>query len=142
MKLYLGKWFIGLYIYLINKICCYEEPLDNKTLHKTFGFLLISVLFKNALDSHIARIMKQMSSVMRKPTYAKTKVQISLRVISASVFTTGIVLFFYFQNPKFSASSHLLWLYRSVCVGPVRKPHCLFSHNTAQMMLAAVVCLA
>ena len=25
-------------------------------------------------------------------------------------------------NPKFQASSHLLWLYRPVCVGPGRKP--------------------
>ena len=27
-----------------------------------------------------------------------------------------------FLNPKFQASSHLLWLYRAVCVGPGRKP--------------------
>ena len=28
----------------------------------------------------------------------------------------------YYLNPKFQASSHLLWLYRPVCVGPSRKP--------------------
>ena len=28
----------------------------------------------------------------------------------------------YFLNPKFQAFSHLLWLYRPVCVGPGRKP--------------------
>ena len=28
----------------------------------------------------------------------------------------------YYLNPKFQASSHLLWLYRLVCVGPGRKP--------------------
>ena len=28
----------------------------------------------------------------------------------------------YFLNPKFQASSHLLWLYSLVCVGPGRKP--------------------
>ena len=27
----------------------------------------------------------------------------------------------------------VLRLYRPVCVGPVRKPHCWFSHETAQM---------
>ena len=31
--------------------------------------------------------------------------------------------------PKFPASSHLLCLYSSVCVRPVQKPHCWFSHD-------------
>ena len=39
------------------------------------------------------------------------------------VFTTHIVQLLYFLKPKFPASSLLLWLYRMVCVGPVRKPH-------------------
>ena len=39
----------------------------------------------------------------------------------------------YFLNTKFHASSSFLCLYRSVCVGPVRKPHCWFSHEAAQM---------
>ena len=51
--------------------------------------------------------------------YAKTKAQISYTVH-----------FFYFLNPKFPASSHLLCLYSLVCVRPVRKPNCLFSHDT------------
>ena len=58
--------------------------------------------------------------------YAKTKTQISLAVtaklISALVFTTRIVQSLFFLNPKFQASSHLLWLYSPVCVGPGRKP--------------------
>ena len=38
----------------------------------------------------------------------------------AIVFATQIVQFLYFFNPKFpAASSHLLCLYGSVCVGPV-----------------------
>ena len=32
-----------------------------------------------------------------------------------------IVQSLYLINPKFQASSHLLWLYRLVCVGPGRK---------------------
>ena len=52
--------------------------------------------------------------------YAKTKTQISLAV--AFVFATRIVQFLYFLNLKFQASSHLLWLYSPVCVGPGRKP--------------------
>ena len=35
----------------------------------------------------------------------------------------------FYLNPKF------LCLYRSVCVGPVRKPHCWFSHEVAQMCI-------
>ena len=35
-------------------------------------------------------------------------------------------------NPKFQASSSFLCLYRPVCVGPVQKPHCWFSHEAAQ----------
>ena len=50
------------------------------------------------------------------------------------VFATRIVQFLYFINPKFQASSLLLGLYRSVCVGPGRKPHCWFSHK-AQIKL-------
>ena len=36
-------------------------------------------------------------------------------------------------NPKFQAFSSFLCLYRSVCVGPVRKPHCWFSHEAAHI---------
>ena len=34
---------------------------------------------------------------------------------------------------KFQASSSFLCFYRPVCVGLVRKPHCLFSHEAAQL---------
>ena len=43
------------------------------------------------------------------------------------------VQFLYFLNPKCPVSSHLLWLYSSVCVRPVQKPHCWFSRVTAQI---------
>ena len=68
--------------------------------------------------------------------YAKTKTQISFTVtamlISAFVFATWIVQSLYFLNPKFHASSHLLWLYSLVCVGPGQKPERWFSHDKAQ----------
>ena len=58
--------------------------------------------------------------------YAKTKTPISFAVsaklISALVFATRIVQSIYLLNPKFQCSSHLLWLYSPVCVGPGRKP--------------------
>ena len=58
--------------------------------------------------------------------YAKTKTQISFAVttklISAFVFAIRIVQSLYYRHPKFQTSSHLLWLYRPVCVGSGRKP--------------------
>ena len=47
---------------------------------------------------------------------------VTAKLISAFVFATQIVQSLYYLNPKFQASSHLLWLYRPVCVGPGRKP--------------------
>ena len=58
--------------------------------------------------------------------YAKTKTQISFAVteklISAFVYSTRIVQSLNFLNPKFQASSYLLWLHSPVCVGPGWKP--------------------
>ena len=75
----------------------------------------------------------------QKSAYAKAKAQISFAVtaklISAYVFATRIVQYLYFLNPKFPASSHLLWLLRLVRVGPVRKSHCWFSHNVAHIVI-------
>ena len=74
----------------------------------------------------------------QQSAYAKTKTQISFAVtaklISAFVFATRIVQFLFYLNPKFQASSSFLCLYRPVCVGPVRKPHCWFSHEEAHIM--------
>ena len=81
-----------------------------------------------------------MSRVVRKPVffaYAKTKTQISFAVtaklISAFVFATRIVQSLYFLNPKFQASSHLLWLNSPVLSNLVGNPEDRFSHNEAQM---------
>ena len=69
-----------------------------------------------------------MSSVLRNRLFAykKKKTQISFAVIakliSVFVFATRIVQSLYFLNTKFQASSHLVWLYSLVCVGPGRKP--------------------
>ena len=53
--------------------------------------------------------------------YVKPKVQISCagnRATDQRLCFLCIVQFIYFFNPKFQASSHLLWLYSPVCVGP------------------------
>ena len=69
--------------------------------------------------------------------YVKTKTQIScavtVQLISPFVFAIQMVQSLYYLNPKFQASSHLLWLYRSVCVGPSRNPEDRFSHNEANL---------
>ena len=84
-------------------------------------------------------VIVNLSLVMRKPAFCiceKTKPQISCAVtaqlISAFVFATQIVQSLFFLNPKFQASSHLLWLYSPVCVG---NPEDRFSHNEARFML-------
>ena len=86
-------------------------------------------------------MLNYLSLVVRKRlfAYAKTKTQISFAVtaklISAFVFATGIVQSLYYLNPKFQASSHLLWLYSLVCVGPGRKPEDRFSQNEAHFQV-------
>ena len=56
-----------------------------------------------------------------------------LWLISAFVFATQIVPFLHFLNPKFPISSNILWLYSSVCVGPVCKPNYRFAHKMAHV---------
>ena len=68
---------------------------------------------------------------MRKPTFFIY----TAKLISAFVFAAWIVQSFYFLNPKFQASSHLLYLYSLVCVGPDRKPECWLSRGAAQFCL-------
>ena len=47
--------------------------------------------------------------------------QVTAKLISVFVFATRIVPTLYFLNPKFQASSQLLWLYSQVCVMLGRK---------------------
>ena len=54
---------------------------------------------------------------------------------STFVFATRIVQFLFYLNPKFQASSSFLCLYSPVCVEPVRKPHCWFSHEAAHIYI-------
>ena len=80
----------------------------------------------------------KMSRVTRKPVFLHIKTLLSCTVtaqlISAFVFVTWIVQSLYFLNPKFQASSNLLWLYlRPVCVGPGRTPEDRFSHDATQI---------
>ena len=44
------------------------------------------------------------------------------------IFATGIVQLDYILNPKFTAPSHLICLYRLVFIGPVGKQNCWLFH--------------
>ena len=49
------------------------------------------------------------------------------------VFASKIVQSRFLLNPTFQASSHLLWLHSTVCVGPRWKPQDRFSGDAAQI---------
>ena len=59
---------------------------------------------------------------MRKPAFCicenKDPDAVTTELISDFVFATRILQSLYFLNPKYQASSHLLWQYSLVCVGP------------------------
>ena len=65
-----------------------------------------------------------LSRIMRKPAFCicenKGEDQLgsaeTMKLISAFVFATYIVLSLYPVSPKFQASSHLQWLHSQVCV--------------------------
>ena len=48
-------------------------------------------------------------------------------------FVIRIIQFLYYLNPKFQASSHLLWLYSPVVSDLVGNPEDRFSQNEAQI---------
>ena len=95
-------------ISLKDKILRWQNKTSDQNRHKRFwfsSFLLHSFYM-------------YMSCIINIPVflaYEKTKAQISCTVtaqlISAFVFATWIVQSLYFLNPKFQASSYLLWLY-------------------------------
>ena len=71
-----------------------------------------------------------MSRVVRKPAFYISENKdadqlrgnsITANLICVFVFATRILQSLYFLNPKFQASSYLLWLYIPVCVAPVQK---------------------
>ena len=67
---------------------------------------------------------------------------VTAQLISTFVFAIWIVQSLFYLNPKFQASSHLLWLYSPVCVDPGRKSRRpVFSqrgsyHNSNRILLS------
>ena len=122
--------------FLRNNDCTIKSFISPEALIPRHN--LVSARFK----SYSFGFIYVLSHVMRKTSfciYVKVKAQITFAVtemlIISFVFATRIVQFLYFLNLNFRASSHLLCLYSSVCVGPVRKPHCWFSHDAALLSI-------
>ena len=109
-------------------------------------FLCLSLPYTNTVHTiymtHTMRKLKIYEPRYEKNrlfAYAKTKTQISFAVtaklISAFVFTIRIVQSLYFLYPEFQVSSHLLWRYSPVCVGPGQKPRRpVFSQRGSYML--------
>ena len=72
--------------------------------------------------------------------YAEAKTQISFEVtaklISAFIFAIRMVQSLYYLNPKFQASSHLLWCTARFVWDLVGNPEDRFSHNEAHLWAA------
>ena len=69
-----------------------------------------------------------LSLVMRKPPFCKCENKDADQLISAFVFAIRTVPSLFYLNPKFQASSYLLWLY-----SPVGNPEDRFSQNEAHL---------
>ena len=73
------------------------------------------------------RIKESMSRIMRKLDFCLCEnkgagqLRSNCEAVSTFVFATRIVQFHVVLNPKFQASSCLLWLHRQICVRPGQK---------------------
>ena len=94
-------------------------------------------VYRDILNQYIYNLILYRVGLMK--TKAQISFAVTAKLISAFVFATRIVQFLLYLTPKFQASSLLLCLYRSVCVGPVRKPHCWFSHEAAQLYATSTI---
>ena len=111
------------------------EPKFPSCLHFSHKYNKDIIIFSTEQTSKL-----HLSRLMGKPTICigENKGADQLRgfisLISAFVFATRVVLFPFYLNPKFQTSSSFLCLYRLVCVGPVQKPRCWFSHKAAYLL--------
>ena len=70
----------------------------------------------------------------RRRSASQISFAVTAKLLSAFGFATRIEQFLFYLNPKFQDSSSFLCSYSSVCVRPVRKPHCWFSHEAAHLV--------
>ena len=134
-----GAVHIVSYLLNTNLVQVFSSQQWKDTAHNIFLWKIVCTIYKHFESLNLSRLV-------RKPTICicenKDADQLTAKLICAFIFATGIVEFFYFLNPKFQASSHLLCLCSSVCVRPVQKPHSWFSHEAAQIYLYDMIMLA
>ena len=109
-----------------------QSDQDFKGMNDVFSFGRVPSIFifpgvDFCVDFPVLKIIKcclQMSRVLRKPAFriCENRDADQLRGNREADQRLWIVQTFYFLDPKFQASSHLLSLYSLVCVGPGRKP--------------------
>ena len=109
-----------------NKFIAYSAPYpDVLGVVSEWGSLyILSGDSKVTIKSKHGRSISIQKYPYKDPSYDRRheKTGFLHMLISAFVFATRIVQFLYYLNPKFQASSHLMWLYSPVCMGPGRKP--------------------
>ena len=104
---------------IISKI---QTTLMTKLPTLTVKTLIRLLLLEQSYQS-LHCLPSHMSRIVRKPAFCICENKdATAKLISAFVFATWIVQSLYFLNLKFQESSHLLYLYSPVCVGPGRKP--------------------
>ena len=78
-----------------------------------------------------------MRHITRKPAFSISENKASEQLCSNHTADQRLLRyikqFLYFLNSNSQASSHLLWLYSPVCVGPGQKPLYWFSHYDAHL---------
>ena len=92
-----------------------RKTFTNSTLviHKVAYHVCRLILTKFELHHEKTRFLHVRKQRRRSAT---------IHLISAFTVAALIVQSLYFLNPKFQASSHLLWLHSPVCIRPGQKP--------------------
>ena len=94
---------------------------------KCFSLGLVRLLYPNSSSERDNFTCHNMSRVLGKPAFCicdnkdADQLRGNREADQRLCFATWIEQSLYFLNPKFQASSHLLWLYSLVFVGPGRK---------------------
>ena len=116
------------YIFHVLYVLCFARPIYQVSVCRTIGPLVLRrydliVLSESCLTIWFEpRYEKTVFFLHMRKQMTQISFAVTAKLISAFVFATRIVQSLCFLNPEFQASSHLLWLYSPVCVGPGRKP--------------------
>ena len=106
-----------------------NQQISKVSCQRSQGMQSISLreaMFVLKLGIEMHRQMSRLMRLKNERPHEKNKICIGadqLRIYCIFFFSKfWIVQSLFFLNPKFPASSHLLYLYSSVCVRPGRKP--------------------